>query len=260
MPERQVPTVTLPKGTAMPLLGLGTWQSDGNDAYDAVRHALDVGYRHIDTATAYGNEREVGRAVRESGVARDEIFVTTKLPPDKAGQADRVIDASLAAMQLDHIDLWLIHWPPRSGASPETWERLLAARDRGLTREVGVSNYSVDQLDELQKATGELPAVNQIEWGPALFDAEVLAAHERRGVVLEGYSPFKTTNLDDAVLASVAEAHGKTAPQVVLRWHLQHGIVAIPKSVTPARIETNFDVLDFELTEDELASIDGLAD
>lgn len=258
MSARQVPTVTLSKGSGMPLLGLGTWQSSGVEAYESVRKALDAGYRHVDTATAYGNELEVGRAVLDSGVPREEVFVTTKLPPDDADRADEVIAASLTAMQLEYVDLWLIHWPPGKQASPETWQRLLDARERGQAREVGVSNYSVEQIDELGQATGERPAVNQIEWGPKLFDPDTLAGHEQRGVVLEGYSPFRSTDLDDEVLASIAGAHGKTAPQVVLRWHLQHGIVAIPKSVRAERIEANFDVLDFELTPEQMSAIDGL--
>jgi 2,5-diketo-D-gluconate reductase A len=257
MPGSAAPTVTLTKGAEMPLLGLGTWQSSPTEAYDAVRSALDIGYRHVDTATMYGNERDVGRAVRESGVPRGEVFVTTKVWPRDAARADEVIVASLRAMELDYLDLWLIHWPPR-GASPETWQKLLDARERGLAREVGVSNYGLDQIDELERVTGQKPAVNQIEWGPTLFDAEVLAGHEQRGVVLEGYSPFKSTNMRDEVLRSIAAAHAKTPHQVVLRWHLQHGVVAIPKSVKPDRIAANFDVLDFELTTDELSAIDRL--
>jgi 2,5-diketo-D-gluconate reductase A len=258
MADRDVPTVTLSKGAAMPLLGLGTWQSDGGEAYEAVRRALDVGYRHVDTATMYRNERQVGQAIRESDVARDDVFVTTKLPPQDADRADEVITASLRAMELEYVDLWLIHWPPRDGASPKTWQRLISARERGLAREVGVSNYSIEQLDELEQATGERPAVNQIEWGPELFDADTLAAHERRGVVLEGYSPFKTTDLRDPVLRSIGEAHGRSPAQIVLRWHLQHHIVAIPKSTNPDRIAENFDVLDFDLTDDEMSAIDGM--
>jgi diketogulonate reductase-like aldo/keto reductase len=258
MPGPDVPTATLSKGAIMPMLGLGTWQSRGSDAYDAVRSALDVGYRHFDTATMYRNERQVGRAVRESGVSRDEVFVTTKLQPSDADRADDAIEASLRELELDYVDLWLIHWPPGRGGSPRTWQRLLDARAAGLARDVGVSNYSLAQIDEVVRATGETPVVNQIEWGPALFDAAVLAGHEERGVVLEGYSPFRSTDLRDHVLASVALAHSKTSHQVVLRWHLQHGIVAIPKSINPERIAANFEVFDFELTPEEMSSIDAL--
>jgi len=249
--------VELASGARMPLLGLGTWQARGPGAAGAVRIALDVGYRHIDTATMYANEREVGRAVAESGVPRAEVFLTTKLPQGNAGRERQTLAESLAALGVEYVDLWLIHWPPR-GASPQTWQRLLDARERGQALEVGVSNYSLDQIDELERATGEKPAVNQIEWGPTLFDAQVLAGHVQRGVVLEGYSPFKSTNLRDAVLASIAAAHAKTPHQVVLRWHLQHGVVAIPKSIKVERIAANFDVFDFELTPDELSAIDRL--
>ena len=252
------PTMDLPHGTAMPLLGFGTWQLRGTKAYDAVRAALEVGYRHLDTATMYRNEEEVGRAIRDSGLPRDDVFVTTKLPPGDAHRADEVIAASLQAMQLDHVDLWLIHWPPARAASPQTWQRLIAARERGLAREVGVSNYSVAQIDELDRATGERPAVNQIEWGPMLFDDDLLAEHRSRGVVLEGYSPFKSTDLRDRTLASIAESVGKTVPQVVLRWHLQHEVVAIPRSATPARIAENFAVFDFTLSAAQISAIDAL--
>jgi 2,5-diketo-D-gluconate reductase A len=255
----EVPTVALSHGAAMPLLGIGTWQARGSAAYEAVRRALDVGYRHIDTATMYGNEHEVGRAVRDSDVPRDEVFVTTKLPPREADRAADVIEASLRALEFDYVDLWLIHWPPGRTASPRTWQRLIDAREAGLAREIGVSNYSVAQVDEVTDASGERPAVNQIEWGPSLFDAWVLAEHERRGVVLEGYSPFRSTELRHPVLTSTASAHRKTPHQVVLRWHLQHGVVAIPKSTRADRIESNLDVLDFELTDQEMSAIDGLS-
>lgn len=258
MPGPDVPTVTLSNGAIMPMLGLGTWQSRGSDAYDAVRSALDIGYRHFDTATMYRNERQVGRAVRESGVPRDDVFVTTKLQPSDADRADDAIEASLRELELDHVDLWLIHWPPGRGGSPRTWQRMLDARAAGLAREVGVSNYSLAQIDELVRATGDTPAVNQIEWGPRLFDAGILAGHEERGVVLEGYSPFKSTDLRDGTLTSVALAHNKSPYQVVLRWHLQRGIVAIPKSITPQRIASNFDVFDFALTPEEMSAIDAM--
>jgi 2,5-diketo-D-gluconate reductase A len=260
MPGQDTPTVTLTKGAAMPLLGFGTWQAHGSDAYDAVRSALDVGYRHLDTATMYRNEREVGRAVRDSGISREDIFVTTKVQPGDANRAAQVIQESLRALELEYVDLWLIHWPPQRSASPSTWQQLLEARDGGLAREVGVSNYSAGQIDELRQATGELPAVNQIEWGPSLFDADELAQHQQRGVVLEGYSPFKSTDLGHQTLGSVAAAHGKNPYQVVVRWHLQHGTPVIPKSISPDRIAANFDVFDFELTGAEMAAIDGLGD
>jgi diketogulonate reductase-like aldo/keto reductase len=160
---------------------------------------------------------------------------------------------------MDHVDLWLVHWPPRGRARPETWKEFLAVRDEGLARAVGVSNYSTVQLDQLIEATGEAPQVNQIEWAPSLYDAAVLEEHRRRGVVLEGYSPFRNTDLGDPVLVEVADAHGVSPAQVVLRWHIDHGVVAIPKSRTPERIAANFDVFGFSLTDQELRRIDGLA-
>ena len=231
----------------------------GSECYRAVLHALDVGYRHIDTATMYRNEGDVGRAVRDSGVPREEVFVTTKLVPDDAGRERRTLEASLRALGMDYVDLWLIHWPARSGALPRVWEQFLALRDEGLARAVGVSNYSVAQLDELVRATGESPAVNQIRWGPTLYDPRQLEEHRRRAVVLEGYSPFKSTDLGDPVLAEVAQRHQVTPAQVVIRWHVDHGVVVIPKSATPERIVSNFDVFGFSLDDEELRRIDALS-
>jgi 2,5-diketo-D-gluconate reductase A len=251
-------SVELASGTEMPLLGLGTWQARGRDALEAVRSALALGYRHIDTATMYGNEEQVGRAVAESGVPREEIFVTTKLPPSRAGHERTTIGESLEALGLDHVDLWLIHWPPPGGARPDVWERLLDLQAEGFAREVGVSNYSMRQIDELERATGRRPAVNQIEWGPALFERDVLEAHRSRGVQLEGYSPLRTTNLRDAPLVQIAEAHHRTPAQVVLRWHIEHRIAAIPKSTHADRIAENAEIFDFQLTRAEMAQLDDL--
>jgi diketogulonate reductase-like aldo/keto reductase len=254
------PAVALARGgIEMPLLGFGTWQATGGRAYDAVRVALETGYRHIDTATMYRNEREIGRALRDGGVPRDSVFLTTKLPPGNAGREDRTLAASLEGLGVDQVDLWLIHWPPNGQARPETWKAMLHARDEGRTRTVGVSNYRVRQIDELIRATGEAPAVNQIPWSPARYDPGVVKAHRERGVVLEGYSPLRDTDLSDPVLVEIAAAHGKTPAQVVLRWHVEHEIVVIPKSVTPARIRENFEILDFSLSPDEVARIDGLS-
>jgi 2,5-diketo-D-gluconate reductase A len=253
------PTVALGQAGAMPLVGLGTWQMTGARCQAAVSSALEVGYRHIDTATMYRNEREVGRAVRDSRISREQVFVTTKLPPGNAGRERRTLAESLRALGMDHVDLWLVHWPPRARALVPTWEELLAARDQGLARAVGVSNYSLAQLDELIDATGQAPQVNQIPWAPALHDAALLDAHRRRGVVLEGYSPFKNTDLRHPVLAEIAAHHGVTPAQVVVRWHIDHEVVVIPKSANPQRIAANFDVCGFSLTDEELGRIDGLS-
>ena len=250
--------VDLGGGVVMPMVGFGTWQLRGRRGYDAIRYALETGYRHIDTATMYRNEDEVGQAVQESGLDRGEVFITTKLPPERAGRERETIEASLRALGTSYVDLWLVHWPPRGRASLAVWRAFLAARDAGLCRAVGVSNYSARQIDELLKETGEKPAVNQIPWSPSGHDPAVLAAMRDRGVVLEGYSPLKGTRLRDPVLAEIASRHGVTPAQVVLRWHLEHGIPVIPKSATPDRIAANLAITDFALTPDEVARLDRL--
>jgi 2,5-diketo-D-gluconate reductase A len=256
---QQIPSAGLPGGGSMPLLGFGTWQIRGKRAYDAVRTALDDGYRHIDTATMYGNEAEVGRAVRDSGLDRGEVFLTTKLLPSSAGRERATLTASLRALGTGYVDLWLVHWPPAARRLVPVWHEFLALRDEGTARAVGVSNYSVGQIDALIRATGQAPAVNQIPWGPTLYDPGLLAACRDLGVVVEGYSPLKNTNLGSPVLAEIAARHGVTAAQVVLRWHIEHGVAVIPKSANPDRIAANIDLFGFALSADEVARIDGLA-
>jgi 2,5-diketo-D-gluconate reductase A len=249
----EVPVVRIGDGIDMPLVGFGTWQLGGRQAYDAVRFALDTGYRHIDTATMYGNEAEVGRALRDSGVDRREVFITTKLPPGRFGQERATLTASLRALGTDHVDLWLIHWPPRRGSqSVPAWREFLKLRSEGLTRAVGVSNYSPEEIDELIAATGEAPAVDQVEWSPSRHDPDLLGALRERGVVVEGYSPLKATRLGDRTLREIADAHSVTPAQVVLRWHVQLGIIVIPRSSRPERIASNFDLFGFSLTEQEM--------
>jgi 2,5-diketo-D-gluconate reductase A len=257
---RAIPTVALPGEVAMPMVGFGTWQLRGRRAADAIAFALEVGYRHIDTATMYGNEVEVGRAVRSSGLPRQDVFLTTKLPPGGAGRERQTLAASLRALDTDYLDLWLVHWPPPGGrARSQTWRELLAIRDQGLARAVGVSNYSISQLDELIEATGQAPAVNQVRWSPSSHDPRRLAEHRERGVVLEGYSPLKGARLSDPVLREIAAAHRVTPAQVVLRWHLEHQIPVIPKSATRERIAENFDLFGFSLSDEEVARIDALS-
>jgi diketogulonate reductase-like aldo/keto reductase len=251
-------SVPLRSGGEMPLLGFGTWQITGEQCYDATRDALDAGYRHVDTATAYRNEREVGRALRDSGLDREAVFVTTKLPPQRGERARDTLQQSLDALGLDALDLWLIHAPPRAAGSVPAWEQLLAARRDGLARAIGVSNYSTAQLDELTGATGETPEVNQIEWSPALYDASRETELRERGVVVEGYSPLRSSDLEDPTLVEVASSYGVSVPQVILRWHVQHEFVVIPKSVHRERIETNADVFDFELDDESVRRIDAL--
>ena len=257
MTSPAVPTLTapLPAGGAMPLLGFGTWQITGPTAQSATETALEAGYRHLDTATIYRNEREVGAGLAASGVARDEVFVTTKCPPDQAGSARQVLEQSLELLGLDRVDLWLIHWP---GAGPALWEAFVAAREEGLVRDVGVSNYSLDMLDECERATGVLPAVNQIRWSPLLHDSAVEQGHRDRGVVLEGYSALRGGTLDHPVITGIAERLGRTPAQVIVRWHLEHGTVVIPKSTNPERIRSNADVDGFTLSADDVAALDAL--
>jgi 2,5-diketo-D-gluconate reductase A len=250
-----IPEVDLGGGVAMPMVGFGTWQLQGRRAYEAVGHALQAGYRHIDTATMYRNEEEVGRAIAEAGLDRKAVFVTTKLPPGSAGRARATLTDSLRALGTDYVDLWLIHWPPRRQASVPLWRDFLALRDEGRCRAVGVSNYGIGEIDELIAATGERPAVNQIPWSPSRYDPALLAAHAERGVAVEGYSPLKGTRLRDPVLVEIAARHGVTPAQVVLRWHLEIGVVVIPKSARPERIQSNFDLFGFSLTPEEVASI-----
>lgn len=256
----ETPDAALLDGARIPLLGIGTWQSESDDAYRSVRHALDVGYRHIDTATAYGNEEEVGRAIRDSGIDRGDLFVTTKLPPDRAPHAAEVLQTSLRLLGLDHLDLWLIHWPPPEGASPETWSAFVTAQETGLSTSIGVSNYSIEQIDELTKATGVTPSVNQVPWSPLQHDQGVLDAHHERAIVVEGYSSLKHGTLTDPTIVAVAGDHGVSPARVILKWHLEKEIVAIPKSVNPARIEENADLFDFTLSPAEVARLDALGD
>jgi 2,5-diketo-D-gluconate reductase A len=257
--EGPIPALALSLGGSIPVLGFGTWQMQGTRCYDAVRSALDVGYRHIDTATMYENEAEVGRAIHDSGVPRDELFITTKLHPTHAKRAKQVMAESLSSLRTDHVDLWLIHWPPSDDLSVPTWRQLLETREAGFATAVGVSNYSPDQLDELIEATGVAPAVNQIPWSPRQHDERQLAHARARGIVIEGYSPLKGSDLADPILVEIAEAHRVTTPQVIFRWHVQRDVVVIPKSAHRDRIASNFDIWNFTLDDDELARIDALA-
>jgi diketogulonate reductase-like aldo/keto reductase len=252
-----IPAVDLGHGAAMPMVGFGTWQLSGRRAYESVRFALEVGYRHIDTATMYRNEAEVGRAIRDGGLDRGEVFVTTKLLPSDASRPRQALDASLHALGTDYVDLWLVHWPPRGQILVPLWRELLALRDEGRCRAVGVSNYGLDQIDQLIRATGERPAVNQIPWSPSRHDPALLAAHTERGVAVEGYSPLKGTRLGDPALAEMAARYDVSPAQVVLRWHVEHGIIVIPRSARPDHIKANFDLFGFSLTPEETARLAG---
>ena len=253
------PAVELPGGVSMPMTGFGTWQLRGRAGREALRNALEVGYRHIDTATMYGNEADVGHALAASGLARDEVFVTTKLPSGRAGRERATLAASLRALGTSYVDLWLVHWPPPGRTLIQVWCEFLALRDEGRARAIGVSNYTLAQIDRLIKATGQAPAVNQISWSPGRYDAALLAAHRERGVAVEGYSPLKRTNLASPVLTEIAAAHGATPAQIVLRWNLEHGVTVLVKSAHPERIVANIEALRLSLDPDEVARIDGLS-
>ena len=243
----------------MPLLGFGTWQISSSAAQQVTAQALEAGYRHIDTATAYHNESGIGKALASSTLAREAVFVTTKLPPDRAGRERRTLEESLSKLGVAYIDLWLVHWPPGGRAAPRVWEQLVRARQDGLAKAVGVSNYSLRQIDELTQTTGTTPEVNQIRWGPALYEPAVVSGLRQRGVVLEGYSPFKVSNLSDPTLASIAAKHDATTAQVIVAWHIAHGFVVIPKSSRRERMVSNAAGARIQLSPEEVAAIDGLS-
>ena len=243
----------------MPVLGLGVWQIRGKEGVRAVRHALDVGYRLIDTASMYGNEAEVGQAVRESGVPREDVFVTTKVWNDEQGYEStlRACDASLKRLGMEYLDLYLVHWPVQ-GERKETWRAMERILKEGKAHAVGVSNYMVRHLDELKDSAGA-PAVNQIELHPFLQPRDAIDLCRERGIVVEAYSPLaRGRRLKDSALAAVAAKHGKTPAQVMIRWGLQHGFVEIPKSSRPERIEENADVFDFMLGAEDMRALDAL--
>jgi 2,5-diketo-D-gluconate reductase A len=261
----QVERIALPGGAGgnrIPQLGFGVFQVPARETAEAVSRALATGYRHIDTAAAYGNEAEVAEAIRASGLDRGEVFVTTKCFNDDHGRqaAKRALHASLQRMRFDYVDLYLIHWPvPAFDRYVETWQAFVELRDEGLARAIGVSNFQPDHLRRVIAATGETPAINQVELHPYFQQRALVSEHEELGIVTEAWSPLAQGQvLDDPAIARVAEAHGKSPGQVVIRWHLQVGNVVIPKSVTPRRIEENFDVFDFQLDEREMDAIAGL--
>ncbi|MFD4694545.1 aldo/keto reductase [Streptomyces sp. NBC_00683] len=257
-----VPTVTLNNGITIPQLGFGVFQVPDDETTAAVSGALDAGYRSIDTAAVYGNETGVGRALATSGIPREELFVTTKLWNADQGydSALAAFDASLAKLGLDYVDLYLIHWPtPARDLYPDSWRALEKLLADGRIRAAGVSNFQPAHLRRLIDAGSLVPAVNQIELHPGLQQEELRTLHAEHGIATEAWSPLaQGALLDDSALVAIAERHGKSPAQVVLRWHLQLGNVVIPKSVTPARIRENIDVFDFELSPADMDAIAGL--
>jgi diketogulonate reductase-like aldo/keto reductase len=247
----------LADGNQIPLLGLGVWQvADGRECVDTVRWALEAGYRHIDTAQAYGNEASVGRALRDSGVPRDDVFVTTKFYPGGRDPVEEV-ERSLERLGLDVVDLYIIHWP--QGGPTWAWEGMQRARELGHARSIGVSNFSAGEIESLLQVADVPPVVNQIQFSPFEFRRGLQETCEGRGIVLEAYSPLGTgRHLGDPAVAGIAGRLGRTPAQVLIRWSIQLGLVVLPKSTHRERIEQNAQVFDFELFDEDLAVLDGL--
>jgi diketogulonate reductase-like aldo/keto reductase len=247
----------LADGNEIPLLGLGVWQvPDGPECERAVRSALELGYRHIDTAQAYGNEASVGRALRDSGVPREEVFITTKFHP-RRDDPEEEARRSLERLGVERIDLYIIHWP--QGGATWAWDGMQRARERGQARSIGVSNFSAAQLDEVIAVADVPPAVDQVQFNPFAYRRGLLEACEARGVAVEAYSPLGTgRHLRDRRVREVAERVGRTPAQVLIRWCLERDLVVLPKSTHRERIEENAQVFDFELGEDDLAALDAL--
>ncbi|MGW1057364.1 aldo/keto reductase [Micromonospora rubida] len=259
-----VPDIALNDGNTIPQLGFGVFQIEPKDTAEAVGRALKIGYRHIDTAEMYGNEAEVGQAVRASGLNRDEVFVTSKLNNafHRPDDARRAFDSTLAALKMDHIDLFLIHWPLPTlydGDFVSTWKVLEELQRDGRARSIGVSNFQVPHLERLAAEATVAPAVNQIEVHPYLGNEEVRAYNSAHDIRTEAWSPIAQGKvLDDPTLVDIAGQVGRTVAQVVLRWHVQRGDIVFPKSTTPSRVEENFRIFDFELDDATMARISGL--
>ncbi|MFC4942565.1 aldo/keto reductase [Pseudonocardia sp. GCM10023141] len=258
-----VPSIQLNNGSAIPQFGFGVFQIPVADTSAAVRAAFDAGYRHIDTAQGYGNEAAVGQAITDSGLARDEVFVTTKLDNAEHGRdaARRALDGSLERLGLDHVDLFLIHWPqPAQDRYVETWQAFEKIAAEGKARAIGVSNFQIPHLERLAAETGTVPAVNQIELHPRLAQADLRGYHQEHGIATEAWSPLAQGGdlLRDERVTDLAAKVGRTPAQVVLRWHIQLGNIVFPKSVTPDRIAENIAVFDFELAPADMALLGGL--
>ncbi|MGV0678184.1 aldo/keto reductase [Mycolicibacterium fortuitum] len=256
------PRVTLNDGNSIPQVGLGVWQTPAEETERAVTAALQAGYRHIDTAAAYRNEAETGRGLANSGVPREDVFLVTKLWNSDQGYDSTLaaFDASVERLGVDYLDLYLIHWPvPANNAYVDTFKAFAHLHDQGRIRSIGVSNFAPEHLTVLIDSTGIVPAVNQIELHPLLPQHELRELHARLGIATEAWSPLgQGSLLADPVITSIAERHGKTPAQVLIRWHIHLGNIVIPKSVNPERIVSNFDVFDFDLDESDMSAIASL--
>lgn len=256
------PTVTLNDGTRMPQIGLGVWKAEnGEEVERAVLHALKTGYRLIDTAAIYNNEEGVGRAIKASGIPREELFITTKLWNSEQG-TDTVrpaLELSLNKLGLDYIDLYLIHWPmPAKNLYVPTWKQFEKIKADGLAKSIGVSNFHIEHLEQLKQHTNTTPSVNQIELHPNLPQKEIREYASRNNIAIESWSPIGGSNgnlLQNSTLLEIAKSHSKSPAQVIIRWHLQNNLIVIPKSVKESRIEENFTVFDFELSDSDMEQI-----
>lgn len=255
-----VPTIELSDGRQIPQLGFGVFKISDDDAVDAVRTAFQVGYRHVDTAAVYGNEEGVGKAIAQSGIPREDLWITTKLGNDRHNDARVAVEESLQKLGLDYVDLYLIHWPlADSGPRNKAWADMQQAQQDGLVESIGVSNFTPDHVRELSDLSRARPVVNQVEVHPTFTNAQVCDFDSDLGIATEAWSPLgQGEDLQNDTIDQIAQRVGKTPAQVVLRWHIQEGRIVIPKSVTPARIKENFEIFDFELSDDELKAIDGL--
>ncbi|HXM03119.1 MAG TPA: aldo/keto reductase [Chthoniobacterales bacterium] len=254
------PSLNLNDGTVIPQLGLGVWQVPDEQAARVVSHAISTGYRLIDTAAIYDNELGTGSGIAKAAVPRAELFITTKLWNSQHRNAARAFPESLRRLKLDYLDLYLIHWPkPRQNAYVEAWKTLVELKAAGQVKSIGVSNFTIAHLQRILDETGIVPSVNQIELHPRFQQNELAEFHAKLGITTESWSPLgQGTLFDDQELKSLASKHGKTVAQVIIRWHLDRGFIVIPKSVTPSRIDENFDVLDFELEKEDMAKIAAL--
>lgn len=252
-------TVQLSDGRAIPQIGLGVWQASDAEARSAVKTALEEGYRHVDTASIYGNEKGVGEGIRASGVSRDQVFLTTKVWNDSHGfdAATQALDASLSRLKVDYVDMLLIHWPvPSQDGFVETWRALIEAQRIGKAKSIGVSNFNADHLQRLIFETGVAPVLNQVELHPFMQQQELRRIHREMQISTQAWSPLgQGSALTDPVVLDIARKYDRTAAQVIIRWHLELGNIAIPKSITPARIKENLHVFDFSLDARDISAI-----
>lgn len=263
----QIPHIPLNDGNVIPQIGLGVWQAEnGQETEQAVKVALEAGYRHIDTAAVYQNEESVGAGIRASGVPREDIFITTKLWNSDQGSTSvrPALMKSLDRLGIDYIDLYLIHWPtPKRDLFVETWKEFEKLKNEGLIKSIGVSNFRIEDLERLKNEGLTTPVINQIELHPRLLQTDLRDYGKANDIAIESWSPIGGSRgniLEDKTIASIAATHQKTVAQIIIRWHIQHGLVVIPKSVKMQRIQENFAVFDFELSDDEMQQIDDLGD